>query len=63
MVGWLMATNSCTLNDKPVDLTDSIPFSVDLVFTLFKTSLGIVFPLIIQFVNNDTVRGAAIDNR
>ena len=63
MVDWLMTTNGRTLDDKPVDLADSIPFSVNLVFTLFKTSLAIVFPPIIQFVDNDTVRGAAIDNR
>ena len=62
MVNWLMTINGCTLNNKPVDLTDSIPFSVDLVFTLFKTSLAIVFPPIIRFVDNNTVRGAAIDN-
>ena len=62
MVDWLMTINGRTLNDKPVDLTDSIAFSVNLVFTLFKASLAIVFPPIIQFVDNDTVRGAAIDN-
>ena len=63
MVNWLMTINGRTLNNKPVDLTDSIPFSVDLVFMLFKTSLAIVFLLIIQLVDNYTVRGAAIDNR
>ena len=61
MVNWLMTINGCTLNNKPVDLTDSIPFSVDLVFTLLKMSLVIVFPPVIRFVDNDTIRGAAID--
>ena len=56
-----MTTDGCTLNDKPVDLADSIAFSVDLVFTLLKMSLVIVFLLVIRFVHNDTIRGAAID--
>jgi len=58
---WFMTTDGRTLNDKPVDLADSIAFSVDLVFTLLKMSLVIVFPPVIRFVDNDTIRGAAID--
>lgn len=61
MADWFMTTDGCTLNDKPVDLADSIAFSVDLVFTLLKMSLVVVFPLVIRFVDNDTIRGAAID--
>ena len=57
-----MSTDGHTLNDKPVDLANSIAFSVDLVFTLLKMSLVIVFSLVIRFVDNDTIRGAAIDS-
>ena len=42
---WFIITNSYTLNNKPVDLADSIAFSIDPVFTLFKMLLVIVFPL------------------
>ena len=61
MVDWFMTTDGRTLSDKPVDLADSIAFSVYLVFTLLKMSLDIVFPLVIRFVDNDTIRGAAVD--
>lgn len=61
MADWFMTTDGRTLNDEPVDLADSIAFSVDLVFTLLKMSLVIVFLLVIRFVHNDTIRGAAID--
>ena len=57
-----MTTDGRTLNDKPVDLANSIAFSVDLVFTLLKMSLVIVFPLVIRLIDNDTIRGAAIDS-
>ena len=57
-----MTTDGRTLNDKPVDLADSIAFSVDPIFTLLKMSLVIVFSLVIRFVDNDTIRGAAMDS-
>ena len=58
---WFMTTDGCTLNNKPVDLANSIAFSVDPVFTLLKMSLVIVFSPVIRFVDNDTIRGAAMD--
>ena len=62
MADWFMTTDGRTLNDKPVDLADSIVFPVDLAFTLLRMSLAIVFPLVIRFVDNDTIRGTAMDS-